>query len=105
MQTRLSYLLLTALFSLSFSATELFSQDQPIAFQGADIIPVTGNSITNGTLVIEDGKIVAIGPSSSVDIPGNTEIVDVTGQVIMPCRQPLPHWRGRWRRQIRCAAP
>lgn len=84
MQTRLSYLLLTAFFSLSFSATQLFSQDQPIAFLGADIIPVTGNSITNGTLVIQDGKIVALGTSSSVDVPGNAEIIDVTGQVLMP---------------------
>jgi len=84
MHIRLSYLLLTLFFAFVFSATQVFSQDRPIAFQGAEIIPVSGNSISNGTLVIEDGKIIAVGSSSSVDVPGNAEIINVTGQVIMP---------------------
>ena len=84
MSIRLSYLLLTLFFAFAFSATQGFSQDRPIAFQGAEIIPVTGNSISNGTLVIENGKIIAVGSSSSVDVPGNAEIIDATGQVIMP---------------------
>ena len=84
MHIRLSYLLLTLFFAFVFSATQAFSQAQPIAFQGAEIIPVSGNSISNGTLVIEDGKIIAVGSSSSVDVPENAEIINVTGQVIMP---------------------
>ena len=60
------------------------AQDQPIAFTGAEIIPVTGDPVSDGVLIIRNGKITDIGPASSVNIPRNAETIDVTGQVIMP---------------------
>lgn len=60
------------------------AQDQPIAFTGAEIIPVSGEPIGDGVFVIQNGKIAALGSASSVNIPRNAEIIDVTGQVIMP---------------------
>lgn len=60
------------------------AQDQPKAFQGAEIIPVTGDPITNGTLVIQNGEILAAGPAESISVPDNAEIIDVAGMVIMP---------------------
>ena len=84
MLNRISYLLSTIIITLIFSVPQVFSQDRPVVFQGAEIIPVTGDAISNGTLVIEDGKIVALGSSSSVNVPRNAEIIDVSGMVIMP---------------------
>lgn len=84
MLIRISHLLMSVSLALILLVSPAHSQDRPMAFQGAEIIPVTGDAIQNGTLVIENGKITAVGPSSSVEVPGNAEVVDVTGQVLMP---------------------
>ena len=59
-------------------------QADPIAFTGARVMPVTSDPIDNGVLVIDGDKIVAVGAISDVRIPRNAEIVDVSGQVIVP---------------------
>lgn len=63
-------------------AQPVFAQTH--AFTGAHIIPIAGDEIPDGTLVIEDGRIVAVGPSSDVRIPRGAERHDVRGMVIMP---------------------
>ena len=67
-----------------FMAAAATAQDQPIAFQGAEILPITGDPIENGTLVIHNGEIIAIGEAGTVRIPRGADIRDVTGKVIMP---------------------
>ena len=57
---------------------------QTRAFTGAHIIPIDGPEIENGTLVIENGRIVAVGPANSVNIPRGAERHDAKGMVIMP---------------------
>ena len=59
-------------------------QSTPVAFTGARLIPISGPEIPNGTLVVQNGKIVAAGPSGSVTIPGGAQRVDAAGKVIMP---------------------
>lgn len=66
----------------TFTAVE--AQDTPLVFEGAEIIPVTGEPISNGVLVVENGKIVAVGEAGAVTIPRNAERIDVSGRVIMP---------------------
>jgi len=56
----------------------------PRAFVGAEIIPIAGEPISDGVLLVEDGKIVAVGPASSVAVPEGAEVVDVAGRVVMP---------------------
>jgi len=51
---------------------------------GAHIIPIEGDEIPNGTLLIKDGKISAVGPSAAVAIPDDAIRHDVGGKVIMP---------------------
>lgn len=60
-----------------------FSQSTPQAFKGAYILPVTGEPIDNGILVVENGKITALG-GPNTNIPDNAEVHDVSGKVIMP---------------------
>lgn len=51
---------------------------------GATLLPITSEPIDNGTLVIRNGKIEAIGAAGTVAIPGDAELIDLTGKVIMP---------------------
>ncbi|MGD9719745.1 MAG: amidohydrolase family protein [Pirellulales bacterium] len=68
----------------AFDPPDVNAQDRPTAFTGAKIIPIEGAEIDNGTLVIEKGKIVAVGPAAEVKILDGAEKVDVAGKVIMP---------------------
>ncbi|MGH8166309.1 MAG: amidohydrolase family protein, partial [Woeseiaceae bacterium] len=45
---------------------------------------VSAPPIENGTLVVRDGKILAVGAAGSVRIPRDATTVDVTGSVIVP---------------------
>jgi N-acetylglucosamine-6-phosphate deacetylase len=54
-------------------------------FAGARIFDGTGNTvIENGTLVVRDGKIVAVGPSNKVKPPRALQPIDVRGKTITP---------------------
>jgi len=56
-----------------------------IAFKGARIITMEGDKvIENGTIVVNNNKIEAIGNASDVSIPSNAKVYDVTGKTIMP---------------------
>jgi imidazolonepropionase-like amidohydrolase len=55
-----------------------------MVFTGARIIPIAGEPIDDGVLVIEDGRIRAVGASGRVRIPRGAEIHDASGKVIMP---------------------
>lgn len=80
---RYVFSLLTGL-AILFAGLSISAQDQPKAFQGAEIITVAGDPISNGTLVIQNGEILAVGSASGVTVPDDAEIIDVTGKVIMP---------------------
>lgn len=55
---------------------------QTIAVAGGKIIPVVGETIDQGTILIREGKIVAIG--TEVEIPVDARVVDASGKVVMP---------------------
>jgi hypothetical protein len=44
-------------------------QTRVLALRGATVLTVTKGVIPNGTVLLREGKIAAIGPSSSVDVP------------------------------------
>ena len=58
-------------------------QSQPVVLKGATIHTVTKGTITNGTIVMERGKILAIG-GPEVAAPRGAKVVDVTGKHIYP---------------------
>jgi imidazolonepropionase-like amidohydrolase len=55
---------------------------QDIALKGGTILTITNGTIENGTIVIQKGKIAAIG--KDIDIPAGIQVIDVTGKFIMP---------------------
>lgn len=58
------------------------AQTGPIALVGGTIHPVVGDVIENGTLLLENGKITALG--KDVKLPAKTEKVDCRGRHIYP---------------------
>src|ERR1700677_4512659 len=55
-----------------------------LVLRGARILPINAPPIAEGVLVIERGKIVAVGAVGKVSIPAGAKIQDATGKVIMP---------------------
>jgi imidazolonepropionase-like amidohydrolase len=55
---------------------------QTIAITGGRVFPVSGPPIDNGTVLIRDGRIVAVG--SSVPVPADAQRVDATGKWVTP---------------------
>jgi imidazolonepropionase-like amidohydrolase len=64
--------------------SQLHAGDSVQAFVGARLIPISGDSIENGVLIIKNDKIEMVGSADQVDIPDGVEVVDVSGKVIMP---------------------
>lgn len=54
------------------------------AFTGARILPISGPEIPEGTLVVEGGKITAVGPVAEVEIPAGAAVTDLSGSVLLP---------------------
>jgi len=54
------------------------------AFVGAEILPIAGEPIPEGTLLVRDGTIEAVGPVGEVAVPAKAEVHDVAGKVLMP---------------------
>jgi imidazolonepropionase-like amidohydrolase len=55
---------------------------QTVAITGGKVYPVTGAPIENGTVLMRDGKIVAVG--ANVAIPAGAERIDATGKWVTP---------------------
>ncbi len=55
---------------------------QTIAITGGTVYPVSGAPIQNGTVLIRDGKIIAVG--ADVAVPANAQRVDATGKIVTP---------------------
>ncbi len=54
----------------------------PVVIRNATVMTATGQEIANGSLLMKDGKIVAIG--KSVDAPADAVVVDGTGKYVTP---------------------
>ena len=72
------------IFSVLIIPLCIVAQESPKAFTGAKIIPVSGNPIENGVIIIQNGKIQSVGSTGVIEIPSDAEVIDVSGKVIMP---------------------
>ena len=72
--------LLRAMAAASFAATVVDAQT--IAITGGRVYPVSGPMIENGTVLMRDGKIVAVG--ANVAVPNDAQRIDAAGKWVTP---------------------
>jgi imidazolonepropionase-like amidohydrolase len=72
-----------SLFSLSLTLAAATAADIK-AFTRARIFDGTGAVVENGTLIVQDGKIAAAGPSNKVKPPRGARVIDLRGKTITP---------------------
>ena len=53
-----------------------------LAIKGGTVVTVTGGTIENGVVLIENGKIKAVG--ANVEIPAGAEVIDASGKWVTP---------------------
>ncbi len=75
--------LFAALAATLAGAVPLAAQERPHVFRGATILPITGAPIASGVLVVQNGRITAVGDAST-PVPAGAEVHDVAGKTIMP---------------------
>jgi imidazolonepropionase-like amidohydrolase len=74
----------TVLIATAIVASAAAAAAQTTAFVGARVIDGRGGVIERGTIVVRDGKIVAVGPMASTSVPAGADRIDAAGRTIMP---------------------
>ena len=60
-------------------------QDSVIALVGGTLIDGNGGPpVANATVLVRDGRIVAVGPASNVTVPRNARVINAAGKFITP---------------------
>jgi imidazolonepropionase-like amidohydrolase len=74
-----------------FFAASVFAQQpsrvqetRATAIKGGKLLTITHGTIENGVVVMENGKITAVGPAASTQIPANARVLDATGMTVYP---------------------
>ena len=57
---------------------------KPVAITGGKLLTITHGTIDNGVLIIESGKIAAVGAANSIKVPANAQVIDVKGMTVYP---------------------
>ena len=70
------------LLALTAAAGPAVLSAQTIAITGGTVFPVSGPRIERGTVLIRDGKIVAVG--ANVAVPAEAQRIDATGKWVTP---------------------
>ena len=68
--------------SLAVAAVTTAATAQTVAITGGRVYPVSGPMIENGTVVIRDGRIVAVG--ADVAVPNDATRIDASGKWVTP---------------------
>ena len=53
-----------------------------VAIVGARVVPIVGDPIEGGTVLVQDGRIAAVG--ASVAVPAGVEVIDAAGAWVLP---------------------
>jgi len=71
--------------SAPYPASSAQDAEAVTAIVGATVIDGNGGEpLTNATVVVRGKRIVAVGPSSAVDVPSGAQIIDATGKYLTP---------------------
>jgi len=71
--------------SLSALCWMLPATAQPTAFVGGTVVNPEGAPVVeDATVVVEDGRVAAVGPQAEVNVPANATVVDARGKYLIP---------------------
>lgn len=80
-----------ALFSLALGVSTLAAlapasaQERPVAFVNVNVVPMDRERVlTDQTVIVENGKITAVGPAARTTVPANAVRVDGRGKYLTP---------------------
>src|SRR5271168_2314698 len=68
--------------SLGFPASSQSAATTAYAIKGGKVYTLAGPAIENGTVVIRDGKIAAVG--ANIDVPADAQAIDAAGLEVYP---------------------
>jgi imidazolonepropionase-like amidohydrolase len=73
------------------------AQGQPLVIEGGMLIDGTGSSsVKDAVVVVEQGRIQAVGARGNISVPANAKVIDVAGKTIFPgfidCHIHLREW-------------
>jgi imidazolonepropionase-like amidohydrolase len=71
-----------AVFAATFGGVSAAAQAETVAITGGTVYPVSGPRIPGGTVVIRDGRIIAVG--TNVPIPAGARRIDARGKIVTP---------------------
>ncbi|KXK00321.1 MAG: Imidazolonepropionase-like amidohydrolase [Acidobacteria bacterium OLB17] len=75
---------LSLLLAILLTAAYAAAQEKPTAFVNAKVFPISGPAIEQGVVIIQNGKIVAVGDARTVKLSSAMTVIDAKGKVIMP---------------------
>ncbi|HET6882005.1 MAG TPA: amidohydrolase family protein [Pirellulales bacterium] len=75
---------LPATIACLLALTSVAQAGKPTVYTGAKIHTAAGQTFEPGTLVVQDGKIVDVGPADKLTVPDDAERIDLSGKVIIP---------------------
>src|SRR5262245_57983116 len=84
---RVGFLMFVILFSVGMLGhnTNAAESNRVIAFLHAEVVPMDRERVLHDhTVVVTEGKIVTIGPSSKVRVPAGALRIDATGRYLIP---------------------
>ena len=84
MTKKLIVVLVLAAAALAQSAKKPKEAPETIVLRGGKLLTITHGVIENGVLVMQGGKITAVGPTGSTSVPGEARVIDVTGMTVYP---------------------
>ena len=65
-------------------AHPISAQERPTAFINARIIPIVGQPIEQGILLVQNGRITSVGDARTVRLSSDVVTIDLQGKTIMP---------------------
>ena len=76
------FLSFLVILSISFCLTSSAGESQSLAIKAGKIWTVTNGVVTDGIIIVKDGKIQDVG--NNVDIPSSTKVLDMSDKHVMP---------------------
>ncbi len=64
--------------------TTVIAPPKVVAITGGKLLTITHGTIENGVIILEDGKIAAVGPAASTKVPKDAQIFDAKGMTVYP---------------------